>query len=79
MNILINRTDAIGDVLLTMPMAQGLKEHFQDATIIFLVTERTAPLFENHPYIDKVWIISPRDSLVKRWSFLRRENERKQD
>ena len=55
------------------PWPKALKEHFQDATIIFLITERTAPLFENHPYIDKFWIISPEDSVVKRWSFLHRK------
>ena len=73
MNILINRTDAIGDVLLTMPMARALKQHLKDATVIFLVAERTAPLFENHPFVDKVWILPPTNSLMKKWSFLRQK------
>jgi heptosyltransferase III len=55
--ILINRTDAIGDTLLTMPMAQFIKEKYPSARVLFLVAPRCVPLFTNHPYIDEVWTI----------------------
>ncbi len=34
--ILISRTDAIGDVILTLPLCGVIKEHFPKATLIFL-------------------------------------------
>lgn len=53
MKFLINRSDAIGDSILTMPMAKLLKETYPDCHITFLVSARSADVFENHPYIDE--------------------------
>lgn len=50
--ILINRTDAIGDTILTLPMADRLKQVYPDAQIIFLTSTRARDLFINHPYVD---------------------------
>ncbi len=52
MNVLINRTDAIGDTLLTMPMAAAVKKKFPHSKIIFIVSKKVAPLLWHHPYID---------------------------
>jgi ADP-heptose:LPS heptosyltransferase len=35
-HFVISRTDSIGDVILTLPMAQVLKLNFPDSTISFL-------------------------------------------
>lgn len=56
MKILINRSDAIGDSILTMPMAKMLKERFPDCHITFLISAKCADLFKEHPYIDDVKI-----------------------
>ena len=40
-NILISRTDSIGDVVLTLPMAGILKQHFPQCRIFFLGAEYT--------------------------------------
>ncbi|MBF0208332.1 MAG: glycosyltransferase family 9 protein [Oligoflexia bacterium] len=58
MRILINRSDAIGDTLLTLPLAQIIKEHYPQAKVYFLINQLTAPLFENHPYVDGTIILS---------------------
>ena len=52
MRILINRSDAIGDSILTMPMAKILKEKFPNAKVTLLVAAKSADLFKSHPYID---------------------------
>ncbi len=51
--ILIVRTDRIGDVVLTLPLASILKKHFPDSEITFLVREYTKFLTENNLFIYK--------------------------
>lgn len=52
MRVLINRSDAIGDSILTMPMAKIIKEKYPDAKITFLISGKSADVFKSHPYID---------------------------
>lgn len=53
-NILIIRTDRIGDVILSLPMASIIKKHFPDCKVTFLLREYTKSLVQNNPYIDEV-------------------------
>jgi heptosyltransferase-3 len=52
--ILIVRTDRIGDVILTLPMARVLKEHFPHARIAMLIQRYTAELVEDDPSVDQI-------------------------
>ena len=52
MRILINRSDAIGDSILTMPMAKILKEKFPDSKITMLIAAKSADVFKANPFID---------------------------
>ena len=36
MRIILSRTDSIGDVVLTLPMAAALKQSFPGCTVVFL-------------------------------------------
>ena len=58
MKIIINRSDAIGDTILTTPMAQKIKEHFPNAHITFIISPRIGDLLKGHPYIDDTWVLS---------------------
>jgi len=53
-NILLVRTDRIGDVILTLPMAQAIRENFADAKVGFLARQYTAPILEISTYIDEI-------------------------
>lgn len=53
-NILIVRTDRIGDVVLTLPLASIIKKHFPHCKVTCLLREYTKPLALNNPYIDNV-------------------------
>ena len=55
MRILIARTDAIGDTILTLPMASFLKKNIPQCKIAFVVAPKCLDLFESHPYVDEVW------------------------
>lgn len=70
MRILINRSDVIGDAILTMPMAKMLKEHFPHCHITFLVSTRSADLFLNHPHVDDFRIYNRKDSFFKKAKIL---------
>src|SRR3954471_13372233 len=52
--VLIIRTDRMGDVLLTTPVARRLKEIVPQARITFLVRPYTAPLLEHNPDVDEI-------------------------
>jgi heptosyltransferase-3 len=56
MKVLINRSDAIGDSILTSGMAKMIKDKHPEAKIIFLIAAKSADVFKNHPYIDEVRI-----------------------
>lgn len=51
-HILIVRTDRIGDVILTLPMAQALRRLYPEARIAMLIRRYTAELVEDHPCVD---------------------------
>lgn len=72
MNILIIRTDRIGDVVLSLPLAEILKEKFPDSTINFMLSEPTIELVKNQPYIDSV-ITYNHQGLTKNIKILKKE------
>jgi ADP-heptose:LPS heptosyltransferase len=55
--ILISRTDSIGDVVLTLPMCQAIRNHFPAAEIIFIGKNYTRPVVACFPAIDDFWDI----------------------
>lgn len=52
-NILISRTDNLGDVVLTFPLAAYLKKHFPNSRILFLGKKYTADLIKACNSIDE--------------------------
>jgi len=56
-NLLIVRTDRIGDVVLSIPLASIIKKHLPQCKITFLVRDYTRALVEKHPFIDNVIIL----------------------
>nr|WP_294940679.1 glycosyltransferase family 9 protein [uncultured Mucilaginibacter sp.] len=52
-HLLISRTDAIGDVVLTLPMAGYLKSLYPNARVSFLGRTYTAPVIKCSPYVDE--------------------------
>lgn len=56
-NILIVRTDRIGDVVLTLPMASVLKKQFAGCKVTYLLREYTKELALGNKFIDEVIIL----------------------
>lgn len=59
--ILVVRFKRIGDAILASPVCNSLKKTFPNSSIDYVLYEDSAPLFENHPYIDRVICISKRE------------------
>ncbi len=57
--ILIIKLDAVGDVLRTTCLLQGLKEKYQDSHITWLTRKNAIELFENNELVDTVLDYSP--------------------
>lgn len=55
MRVLVNRTDAIGDNLLSLPMMIKLKKKFPEAHLAVLIHPRVRDIYTNHPFIDQVF------------------------
>ncbi len=53
MKVIISRTDKIGDVVLTLPVAGLIKKQYPEAYIYFLGSSYTAAVAEKSKYIDK--------------------------
>jgi lipopolysaccharide heptosyltransferase II len=63
-NILIVRTDRIGDVVLSLPLARIIKQHYPNAKVTFLVRAYTKALVENNHFIDEVIILKEESSKI---------------
>lgn len=80
MRIIINRSDAIGDTLLTLPMAQIIKESHPEAHITFIISPKCVDLFKNNPFVDQLWILdSGLSSIGTFWRFFKKFKEGKYD
>ena len=73
-NILIVRTDRIGDVVLTTPSIKALRQFYPGARISILVTPATFDLVNGNPYVDEV-LLDDRNGrhqgLVGAWRLIR--------
>jgi ADP-heptose:LPS heptosyltransferase len=56
-NVLIVRTDRLGDTILASPTWQALKEHRRDIEISLLIREDLLPLFRHDPSLARVFTI----------------------
>ena len=57
MNILLSRTDRLGDLVQSLAAVRSLKEHFPGGSIGFLIAKSNAPVLADNPHIDKVHFI----------------------
>jgi ADP-heptose:LPS heptosyltransferase len=55
--VLINRTDAIGDTLLTTSLARAIKKYHSDYKVILLVSDRSGALIELCDGVDEVFVL----------------------
>jgi len=51
--IIISRTDNLGDVILTLPVAGALKEIYPDCKIIFLGNNYSEPIIKSSEFVDE--------------------------
>lgn len=69
---LISRMSAIGDTILTMPVACALRASFPNAYIAWVVEEKSSPVLMGHQAVDEVivlrrkWFTSPKSLLKSR-------------
>ncbi len=63
-NLLIVRTDRLGDVVLSLPLARVVKENFPNCKITFLVRNYTKDLLYNHPFIDDIIILKEESNKI---------------
>ena len=63
--VLISRMSAIGDCILTLPVACAIRKHYPDAYIGWVVEKKAAPMVRGHQALDAVieidrgWFTSP--------------------
>jgi lipopolysaccharide heptosyltransferase II len=52
--ILLVRTDRLGDVILSTPVATALKKHVTNVHVTFLARQYTAEILRCHPHVDEI-------------------------
>jgi heptosyltransferase-3 len=65
-NILVCRTDALGDTILTIPVCTALKKAFWHARVTMLLSPYTQDIVRNHPDIDQAMLYDPGHRHAKR-------------
>lgn len=70
-NILIVRTDRIGDVVLALPMAYSIHQKFPDARISFLVRKYTLPLVSQNIYTTNILVLQEKNGRLLFWQNLK--------
>ena len=73
-NILIVRTDRIGDVVLTLPLAAILKKHLPDCKITFMVRNYTLPLAKSVKDINDVILYREEESFISMLGKIKQES-----
>ncbi len=63
--ILIIKLDSIGDVLRTTSILPGLREKYPDGQITWITKDEARPLFEENPYIDRIFDLTQADCVLK--------------
>ena len=60
-SILILRFSSIGDIVHSTSVIETLKSYFPDSSIDFMTLSKFAPLVQNHPKINKVFLVDIND------------------
>ena len=53
---LLIQTGFLGDAILATSLLELIRKEEQKATLDFLISRRSAPAFERHPYLGKLWV-----------------------
>lgn len=78
-NILIVRTDRIGDVVLSIPMAETVKKKYPQCRITYLIRDYTRALLDGNSFIDEVIIADEKEGDILFAENLKRIKERSFD
>jgi ADP-heptose:LPS heptosyltransferase len=79
MTFCVFRTDRIGDVLLTLPLAAALKRHDAQSRVLFCARAYTAELLRLSPDVDEVIVVSDTDVSVRAAGFVTELREQQID
>lgn len=69
--VLIIRFSSIGDIVLTTPLLRAIKTQKPDTEIHYITKKAYAPVLENNPHIDKLFLL--KDKLSKLFPQLKKE------
>ena len=78
-NILIVRTDRIGDVVLTLPLAGIIKKHYPNCKVTFFVNDYTKEIAKGNKLIDEVITIKTAGDKIDLSSNLKEIKQRRFD
>jgi len=63
-NLLVVRTDRIGDVILSLPLAEIVKRKYPGCKVSFLVRAYTSTLVKDNPFIDHVLLLKEKNNKI---------------
>lgn len=67
MKFVVNRSDAIGDTLLTLPMLALLKRENPESHITFICSDKVSDLMKETDLIDELIVLEQKDGFIKKF------------
>ena len=64
--ILVIQTAFIGDAILASAALESIHKKFPQTELHILVRNGNETLFENHPYLKKVWVWNKKENKIKK-------------
>ena len=72
-NILVTRTDRLGDVILTLPLISEVKNIFADSHVLFLVKRYVSDIVNNYESIDELVFEEDIPGFLKKYKFFKKK------
>ncbi|HEY2081276.1 MAG TPA: glycosyltransferase family 9 protein [Verrucomicrobiae bacterium] len=72
--ILAIQFKSLGDAIMVIPSLEAIRKHYPDCELHALVPDSSAPLFQHHPALTKVWVlprVRGRARIKNSWPVLR--------
>jgi ADP-heptose:LPS heptosyltransferase len=69
--ILTVQFKSLGDTVMSIPALMAIRQHLPDCELHALVPERSAPLLQHHPVVNRVWSLPRRAGLGAYWPIIR--------
>lgn len=75
--VITSQVAGVGDMILSIPFFRALRESFPSTHLTLMVNSNTREIMKGNPYFNEVIVYNVRDSLKRKWQFIKSLREGK--